>query len=110
MADAPCGAAAPILPAALADGFAPQPTTHGPALNRRLEQLAIDAEALRALVSICVEAFVDSGLPPQDFYRCRTLTLLSLAEKLAEQLTNSATAINRAGLAGVGANAQGGAA
>ena len=109
MADHRTGAAAPILPAALADAFSPDSSSFTSPLNQRLEDLGIAAEGLRCLVSICVEE-CSGGLPQSAFARRRTENLMHLAEKMAGRLSDAFSSGELDSLSRIAAKTQGGAA
>ena len=82
MADALKGATAPILPAALAVSFSHPSRTTPRTLSERMGELASDATALHALVTVC-----NDFLEGDD--RCGVL--LSLAERVAQLLVSALT-------------------
>lgn len=76
---------APILPADPANPCTPDTAADAPSLASRVTELSIEAAELAALVSICIEE-LDFTTPLPDFYRKRAMTMLYLAEKVADRL------------------------
>jgi hypothetical protein len=85
MADALLGAAAPVIPAALAVESIPDTQHPGAALQGLLCDLFATADDVRSLVSVCVEV-LDCTVPLSAFEYRRTMNLLHMAERLAAGL------------------------
>lgn len=90
MADALKGAAAPILPASLAVSFSPASQTAPPTLSDRMDELASDATALHALVTVCNDFLAGDD---------RGGVLLSLAERVAASLLQALAQSDWSGMA-----------
>ena len=82
MADSLKGAAAPILPAALAVSFSPVSRATPRTMSERMDELASDATALHAVMTVCNDFLAGDD---------RSGVLLNLAERVAKSLVSALT-------------------
>ena len=108
LAPVPAGHA-PIMPADPAQPCTMDTEAAALSLASRVTELSIEATEVAALVSVCV-AELDGNFPSPEFYRKRALTMLYLAEKMAERLALTLSDGSLLNLAATDRKTEGGAA